>query len=235
MKLFCFTYAGGTIHFFNQLENELRNKMNIVKLEYAGHGQRHKAPFYTSFEELARDLYSQIKDRLKKNEEYALFGYSMGSISVVEVLNNIIKYKEIQLPVHIFMAAYQPFNIEKISFDSELEINTYIKRRIVQFGGVPEALIGNRSFWRVYLPIYKADYAIIAKYNFDKLNLKTMIPVTIFYSETDTPYKRIKEWKKYFLGDCRFIEYEGNHFFINEVYKEIALDIMKRLGLQNEL
>ena len=42
MQLFCFTYAGGTAAFFNQLEAACAGKIDFVKLEYPGHGLRRK-------------------------------------------------------------------------------------------------------------------------------------------------------------------------------------------------
>jgi surfactin synthase thioesterase subunit len=78
----------------------------------------------------------------------------------------------------------------------------------------------------MYLPIYRADYSIIWKYSFEELSLKTCIPATVFYSETDTPRSEMKLWKKYFTGECEFFQYEGTHFFIQDHHAEMA-DVIK--------
>ena len=48
-QLFCFTYAGGTSSFFDELGKELSG-IEVVKLDYAGHGERHKENFYENFD-----------------------------------------------------------------------------------------------------------------------------------------------------------------------------------------
>ena len=49
MKLFCFTYAGGTASFYEQIEDLLPKSIEVIKLEYAGHGTRRKESFYHDF------------------------------------------------------------------------------------------------------------------------------------------------------------------------------------------
>ncbi|MBP3474707.1 MAG: thioesterase [Lachnospiraceae bacterium] len=229
MILFCFTYAGGTLNFFDQLDDCLP-QIKFVKLEYSGHGMRHKEPFYNDFNELAEDMYRNIRSYLHGCNSYALMGYSMGSITVIEVLKLIMKRNEILLPRHIFLAAHEPHSkTELVSFD-ENELDEYVKERTIKFGGIPEKLVNNKIFWRVYLPIYRADYLIIGKYRFEELSLETKIPATIFYSETDTPLKDMMQWQQYFTDNCCFYEFEGNHFFIQEHYRKMAEIILERLN-----
>lgn len=222
MQLFCFTYAGGNAAFFDLLELNMGESVEVIKLEYAGHGARNKEKFYTSFKELAQDMYEIIHSHSRAHEAYALFGYSMGSISVVETLKMIVQREEMALPAHIFLAAHEPCTKRELEDFNNDEADEWIKNRTIKFGGIPEALITNKSFWRVYLPVYRADYALINGYDFDNLNFTSDIPTTVFYSETDTPYTDIIQWKRYFSGYFRLICYEGNHFFIREHYKSIT-------------
>lgn len=228
MQLFCFTFAGGTAAFFDKLEDELKSQIKVIKLEYAGHGKRHKEVFYHSFSELADDMYEQIKSKYESGS-YALFGYSMGSLSVIEVLKQIIQRQEMKLPERIFLAAHEPFTKDELLGFKGKELDTYVKERTIRFRGIPEKLLENRSFWRIYLPIYRADYSLIANYKFEELELKTEIPTQIFYSETDTALRNMLLWKKYFVGECEFIQYSGSHFFIQQHYKEIAELILRKM------
>ena len=86
MQLFCFPCAGGTADFFNQLDPWFSPAIELVKLEYAGHGTRHREPLYQDFAQLAEDLYAEVKSRYRSGGDYALFGYSMGSVAAAEVL-----------------------------------------------------------------------------------------------------------------------------------------------------
>lgn len=80
------------------------------------------------------------------------------------------------------------------------------------------------------MPIYRADYTIIGNYEFEKLDIRTTIPLTVFYSETDTPLDEMKQWEKYFTGTVEYKRFDGNHFFIREHHSEMAQIIMDRLG-----
>lgn len=227
MKLICFTYAGGNSSFYNQLKRELCPDIEVIAMEYSGHGTRHRLPFYSDFCELADDMLTLLKEELKGDMPYAIMGYSMGSISAIEVLRKLIDEKQ-SLPEHIFLAAHEPKTKEILADCNKEELDEFVKERTIKFGAVPEKLINNQSFWRMYLPIYRADYSIIGKYKFENLTLKSDIPATIFYSESDTPFLDMKNWKIYF-EKTDFVEYAGDHFFINEHFRAIAQEIKKRL------
>lgn len=225
-QLFCFTYAGGTTDFFDLIEKEMPG-IKLEKLEYPGHGKKHKEEFAPSIEQIADELTPEIIGRV--SGDYALFGYSMGSICAVEVLNRIVK-TGFKLPRHVFVAAHEPHTKSELIGFSPDELDEWVKERTIQFGDIPEKLQNNSVFWRMYLPVYRADYTAIGNYDFEALSLETEIPATVFYSESDTPLKDMKEWKKYFKGSLDFIRFDGNHFFIREHYKEMANDIITRLG-----
>lgn len=230
MQVFCFSIVGGTADFFNLFDKVCSSEIEYVKLEYSGHGSRHKEPLCNNFNEIANDLYETIKDKYVGGE-YALLGYSMGCISAIEILKIILGTGEMPTPKHIFLAAHRPKAFTDITGYNQEEFSDYVKEKIIHFGGVPENLIHNNSFWRLYLPLYKQDYYMLANYDFNSLELKVDLPATFFYSESDTPLADMKEWQRYFTGPCEFVEYSGNHFFIKEYYKEIEEIIEKELGV----
>lgn len=224
-QLFCFTYAGGTAAFFDGIEQHLSG-IEVVKPEYAGHGKRHGEPFYRDFAGLADDMFTQFQTQYRGGA-YGLFGYSMGSITVVEVLKRILAHG-MQRPDHLFLAAHEPHpKAELLGFSADVP-DGFIMERTVRFGAVPEKLIGNRVFWRTYLPLYRADYAIIQTYDFEKELIASDIPAAVFYSETDTPFADISLWERYF--PCQFYRFDGTHFFIQQHYEEMAQIMKSKMG-----
>lgn len=234
-QIFCFTYAGGSASFFDGIEKELSD-FDLVKIEYAGHGERRKEPFYNDFNELANDVFRILKDRYAGGN-YALFGYSMGSISLVEVFKRIAEELVLPMPQRVFLAAHEPHTKAELVGFSPHEVDEWVKERTIQFGALPESMIHNRVFWRMYLPLFRVDYTLISKYRFEELALKTNVPATVFYSETDTPYDEMRLWGNYFIGECEYIRYEGKHFFIRQHQSEMAENIrsgMYSLGRQSK-
>ena len=226
-QLFCFTYAGGNASFFDEIEHDLP-EFDFVKCEYSGHGNRHREPLYQSFDELADDMIRIFREHYNGGE-YALFGYSMGCITLVEVLKRLMDMKTQPLPGHVFVAAHEPLTRKEYPDNGAEYTDAWVKERTIKFGALPERLLNNNSFWRMYLPLYRADYSIIGKYRFEDLDLISRIPATVFYSETDTPLADMKLWEKIFIADCAFRQFEGSHFFIQQHHEEMAGEIRSRM------
>lgn len=226
-QLFCFTYAGGNASFFDIIEMHLPD-IELVKFDYAGHGTRHKEQFYESFDELGDDLFDNLKHKYFGGE-YSLFGYSMGTITLVEILKRILVTAGMKQPNNVFLAAHEPHSKAELAGFSDDELDEWVKERTVRFGAVPEKLVNNKSFWRMYLPLYRADYSIIGKYKFENFHLSSTIPATIFYSETDTPRNEMELWRNYFVGKCEYYQYAGTHFFIQQHHEEMAKVIREKM------
>ncbi len=232
MKLYCFTFAGGSAAFFDPLEPYFDDKINTVKLEYAGHGKRHGEAFCRDFTELSGDLMRQILQDNALGVPYAMFGYSMGSIACVEVLKRILKLG-FPLPACVFLAAHAPCSKEELEGYSSQELDESVKERTLAFGGVPEELADNSLFWRTYLPVYKADYTLIANYPFIPPRPPFPVPAVVFYSEQDTPYETMLRWRAWFERPVCFHAFDGNHFFIQHHRSEIARIVQQRLEACN--
>ena len=231
-QLFCFPFAGGTASFFDQIEQDLagatKATVNIVKFEYPGHGEHRKEPLCETISVLADDMFTRFRASYVGGI-YALFGYSMGTIVLVEVLRRILA-SIYPAPKHIFLAAHEPKTIHEILSYASDELDDWVKARIMNLGTVPEQLRNNKTFWRIYLPIYRANYIMLAKYSFENLRFQTSIPATIFYSETDTPLKEMKLWENYFVGQVDYHKYEGQHFFIRQNHSAMAEVIRSKMA-----
>lgn len=231
-QLFCYTYAGGSASFFDDIDRDL-NDIDVIKFEYAGHGTRHRERFYKDFTDLAEDAFHALQATLN-GDQYALFGYSMGCISLVELLKIIIR-NNTPLPKHIFLGAHDPITRKELQGLTTEELDDWVKKRTIAFGAIPDSLINNNAFWRTYLPIYRADYEIIGKHRFEDVELRVDIPVTIFYSEKDTPLTKMRLWENYFKGDIDYYQFDGPHFFLKQYHQDMAAVISNVLKQVEDL
>ena len=163
---------------------------------------KEKMARYGSARAWADDLYARLLAD-GTGGAYGLLGYSMGTIAMAEILKRILDDPEIPDPVHVFLAAHEPHTKAELAGYKPDELNEWVKERTIRFGGIPEKLLKNEPFWRMYLPLYRADYTLIGKYRFEDLQFRTRIPATVFYSETDTPRKDMEGWSRFFIGLCR--------------------------------
>lgn len=229
MQLFCFPYAGGTSAFYDQLEKELPTEISVIKLDYAGHGSRRGEPKYGSFSELADDMYTRMKAARDEEENYAMFGYSMGGLCVYELLRRLCIEENNDEPIHLFLAAHSPHPEKEFLAFRAPGMDNEVRELTLRFGGIDRRLKDNNAFWRVYLPIYQWDYYLIGTCEDRLIEMGNSVPATVFYSETDTPYREMRDWERYLNGNCDFFRFDGNHFFMNDHCAEIADIICRRL------
>lgn len=231
MKIFCLPYAGGNSSFYNNKMNLLKEHgIEIVTLDYAGHGERIKEKYYEHFIDMVHDMALCIEGCVKESEEYALFGYSMGGIVAVYILDYMIEHYPGKVPTNIFVASHGPIEKDGNTKQFAELSDSEVKRRTIEFGGVSEKLLDNSVYWRMYLPLYKNDYRLMEDIDFDKLSLQTTVPAVFFYSKADPICKNMKLWDKYFYGKTSYYEYEGNHFFIEENWEAVTDIIINTLN-----
>lgn len=65
-------------------KNIMNNNIQLVPIELKGRGTRYGEGFYTDFEDAFNDIYLNIRDKIME-DEYALFGHSMGSLLAFEL------------------------------------------------------------------------------------------------------------------------------------------------------
>ncbi len=221
IQLFCLPYAGGGPEFFAGLTEYLDEDISVCALEYAGHGKRIKQPFYADFTELACDMAQHINDRLQPECDLMLFGYSMGTIGVYEMLAQGLLHRQ---PKHVFLASHE-------APDGDWDSKQYLTmsdedflKAMKQFGGfdnVRPEMLGNRFFRRMYFQPIREDYRLLGHY---PANRRWTFPmnITMFYSPQDIPAPLIHGWDPFFGAESEFIELGENHFFLKTCAQQTA-------------
>ena len=173
-------------------------------------------------------MYCKIGEKVGKGEPYALLGYSMGAIAAAEVTNMILTDGKVPGPAHVFLVSHGPRPMVRPRGPGP-RTDEEIKQLTIRFGGLSEQLIHSPTFWRVYLPVYRADYGLISGYNFSRLDFTVNVPATALYSPEDIPREHVAQWGQVFLGGCDALEFDGGHFFLRGHEREAADEIKGRL------
>ncbi len=125
------------------------------------------------------------------------------------------------MPNHIILGAHAPIDRNNSLLSLNLEDDYTMKKLIISFGGIPEYLQRDDIFWKIYLPIYRADYSILRSYKYPILDLDGLIPIDVIYSENDTKLEDVEHRKEFFGEDIVFHRFEGGHFFASNYFGEI--------------
>ena len=220
-QLFCLPYAGGGPEFFDKLKGYLAENVRLDALEYAGHGKRLQEPFYADFAELAEDAARYINAHLLPDSDLMLFGYSMGTIAVSEMLARGALRRE---PKHVFLASQEAPDGEWDSKRYQDMSDEDIWNAMKQFGGfdrVDDRMLHNRFFRRLYFDPLRADYRLLGTYPANHRGGFSM-DVTVLYSPQDIPTELMHGWDSFFQAGSEFVALGDNHFFLKNCAEQVA-------------
>ncbi|MBU3112548.1 thioesterase II family protein [Clostridium lacusfryxellense] len=231
MILFCLPYAGGSEAIYYKWKKELNTSIKLIPISLKGRGKRFNEDFYESIEEAVDDIFLNIKDKIV-NEDYAIYGHSMGSLLGYELYYKISKLK-LRKPTHIFFSGYKaPSIIRKREDTCNLSDSDFMKK-IMELGGTPEELMNNQEIFKMFLPIIRSDFKMLETYTYKKREAKIECDVSILNGKQDTiNLKEILDWKNHVCRGFNIYNFEGNHFYINNNIENITNIINDTLALQ---
>lgn len=227
-QLFCIPYAGGKADMFEQLSGCLGENIEVIALEYSGHGLRAKSEFYRTFDEMVSDVATMINEKIDNEKEVALFGYSMGSVVAFELLQKNLLSKK---PCYLFIASHEAPGEHWESMEYCRLDDKDFADMLMNFGGfdkIDDRMLTNRFFRKMIFDPIRADYNLIGNYALTADALVD-IPVTMFYSDKDVPKASAEKWQNRFSQPVEFLMMGDNHFFIRELYGEVAQVIKEKL------
>jgi surfactin synthase thioesterase subunit len=229
IKLFCIPYAGASAMVYSKWKTFLDHSIILYPVELAGRGKRFGTPFYEDLEQAVMDVYSLIKDDIE-GSSFAFFGHSMGALIVYELCQKIKELKSVE-PVHVFFSGRYPPHIVKKDKTLHVLADNEFKEEIFSLGGTPKEVYENEELLKYFLPILKADYKIIEKYEFKNKGHKLGCRITCLTGkyDKDVRYSEMLEWASYTNNFASVREFEGGHFFINNYTEEITNMINKAL------
>lgn len=232
-KLYCFPYAGGSAGIYNVLKEYVDKSVEIVPIEYPGRGARYVKKLCRNINEIVEDAYEMISEDICSAVDYSFFGYSMGSIIAYELAMKIKRMK-LKEPNTIFFAAQEALSCKHSIGDIDKLTDLEFKEKLRQYGGTDKVILENDQLFEIVLPIVKSDFSIFNNYNFvnDKAKLNSNI-VTINGDKDQVIQSEIEEWRTYTNKAFDMYMLKGDHFFINNNFRNIATIINKNLINEN--
>ncbi|MCT1513189.1 thioesterase domain-containing protein [Staphylococcus epidermidis] len=190
------------------------NNLTFIPIDLPGRDSSISSELIHKFDIALKYIYIYIKKKIHKNENFALLGYSMGSVLAIELAKkfNDNNYKP---PNLILMASNTPnnfnfTNLKEINKDEKSIIST-----IQKLGGTSKKLLYSQFFQKKYIPIFKADFNILISYK--SKNTKLRQDVLIINGKNDyIASNNYSVWKRFTEGNVQIRKVEGGHFFLNE-------------------
>lgn len=224
IQLFILPFAGSKAAQFDELISELGEYVEAYTVEYAGRGNRAKEKYYTDYLAFMQDISDFIKKHRDYDRPYALLGYSIGGLFAYD----LIAKKYLEQPDYLFICACED-NQKPLPKISKLPEDEFWDR-VIQLGGVDKRLVARRKFLKLFSPGLRADFNIAEQYRYLESDKQISCPVSIFYSETDTPFDTIRNWQNVCKLNIQFHEFSGDHFFLLQQHEKAASIIINLLN-----
>lgn len=226
MKLLCFEAAGSSSSMFWSLKKSLKGKVDVIPIEYPGHGEKFNEPLLTSMDNLVNFCYEFVP----KEEDFCFLGYSMGAWVAYELYFKLHRNFR-KLPNAIFFCSQEsPFTDRNIYTNIQNMTDKKFLKYLISLGGIPEEL-QNFKIFSIFSPILRNDYQIVEQYIL-KENKKQLLTskIVVIYGEDDWEVAlNINDWGKASFYPVNYHKLKGGHFFINNNIKEVSEIILEEL------
>ena len=235
IDLYCLPYAGGSAGTFKKWNSLFDKKINFKAIDYAGHGNRNGEEFYSNIQECCDDIYNIIKKEHKPGMPYYLMGHCMGAVLCYELCCMIEKKQEFEGPEAIFVSGHgAPDKIvnEHLSEMSKDELTAYLYDK----GAIAPEMLADEMRELVHsfiLPPVIADSDLYESYAINETREPLKQKIVVMYGKNDYKFSAdaVREWQDFSDKEVAFIEYDGGHYFINDMREECARDINKYICL----
>lgn len=226
VRLFCFPFAGGSAGVYRIWGEQLPAHIEVCPYELPGRGPRLDDPKCDTVEALARDVLSRIEPLLDK--PFAFYGHSLGGRVLCEV--TLALAQKGKTPVHLFASACQAPDSPSPWRILHMNDREYVAE-LRRMGTVPREVLDDPDMLEVFLPVLRADFACVERYNRAPVKLDAPMTVLIAKNDAIVPRDRALAWENYAGKSIRFVDIDGDHFFLNaqraRVLEEIQRDLVR--------
>lgn len=233
-QLILLHFAGGNSYSYDFLKKYFKNtNIEMHALELPGRGKRHNEPLIKNKAEAIMDYVNQIK-QLRNNQQYFIFGHSMGATLGLSIAKQMELANDI--PSALIVSGNPGPGIKKSKKEEKryLMNDTDFKDVLRKLGGVPEEVLEHEELYEFFSPIMRADFQVLENDDFSEKGMQIHIPIVAIMGDKETMNKQIDNWKNFTSASFNSIILEGDHFFIKKHPKKIAeiINILNSQQLQ---
>ncbi len=229
LRLFCFSYAGGSSMIFRPWLDKFPANVEICLVELPGRSSKIKLPLFKRLEPIVEGLALQIQPYLDK--EFAFFGHSMGGLLSFELTRLLHKKYEIS-PVNLFISARGAPQIPSLKSPIYALPESDFIDRLRHYNGTPNAVLENQELMQLFLPILRADFEVLETYTYYHAP-PLECPISVFggLQDAQVTIEALEGWREQTNNYISLNMLPGDHFFINDSHSlliEKISEILKK-------
>ena len=215
LQLVCLPQAGGNAWTYRQWAERLPGEIELLAIQYPGHGDRLGERPYREFDRLLSGVTRYLAPEL--NRPYALFGHSMGALLAFET-GRALQETGASPAEHVFLSGYNApggLSIPDAGTPVHAMSDSQLLDRIEALDCTPREILEDEEMRVLLLRQIRADSAVCDSH---VLHNRTPLasPVTVLGGVDDprTSESGLKAWQE-FTSDAFDVRwFRGNHGFL---------------------
>lgn len=221
LRLFCFAHAGGGPALFRNWADALPADVEVRPVLLPGREVRLADPMPARLDALVAQLDDALAPGLDR--PYAVFGVSLGAVLGYEWARAAWA-RTGRPPVHLFAAARPAPQLgggggARMSALSDREFVAELTRR---WNGIPAAVLNDPGLLDYFLPILRADVAVLEGYEYRPgPPLPCGITTLGGTADASVPRDLLLPWRDLGLGDFAVRMLAGDHFFVQSARDDV--------------
>ncbi|MEA5510000.1 beta-ketoacyl synthase N-terminal-like domain-containing protein [Crocosphaera sp. UHCC 0190] len=228
LRLFCFPYAGAGASIFQSWSKFFPSDIEICPVQLPGRENRDQEPPFTGLKPLIQTLVPLICPYLDR--PFAFFGHSMGALLSFELTRELRRQNK-QSPVCLFVSSSRAPQIPDFDVPLHQLGDSKFKEALQKFQGIPEETLKKAEFDQQFLPILRADFALMETYLYGSGDLLNC-PIYAFGGVDDrkVSQKDLESWSQQTSQDFRVKMFSGEHFFFQKEQPEMLQIVWQKIS-----
>jgi medium-chain acyl-[acyl-carrier-protein] hydrolase len=225
LRLFCFSYAGGSAAIFRNWAESLPRAVEVCAVQLPGRGSRLSEPSATHLLTLVAEIAQGLEPYLDK--PCAFYGHSMGALVAFELTHLLYRTDRVELS-HLFVSGCSaPQTIKADELTYNLPDDQFIEH-LRELNGTPGELLENPELMQLMLPIIRADFMALETYSCVP-QPKLACPVTAIggLEDATVSFGDIKAWSEQTTASFSARMLPGDHFFIHSA-RTLLLQVLSK-------
>ncbi len=229
LRLFCFPYAGAGPVVYRAWPESLHPQVEVASVQYPGRENRLREAPLSTLQPLLETLSGEIRPFLDK--PFAFFGHSLGGLIAFE-LARLMRRQQLPQPKHLFIssrrAVHLPETHKPIHY---LEDQAFTEAILIRYNGIPEVVWKDPELMSLFLPVLKADFALIETYQY-YTEPAFDFPISAYggYQDPNASQEELSAWKTHTSDRFTLEMFPGDHFFLQQQRLQLLKSVNDSLG-----
>ncbi len=227
IRMFCFTYSGGTASNFRTWLNHFPLSIELCPIQLPGRETRISDELIFTMDHLVDSLWPEIHSLLDR--PCILFGHSLGAVIAYEIAKKIESFSN-QLKFLFVSACSAPKLFMKNVTNIHLESDEQFIETLKGYGAMHTQILKNKEALDLLLPRIRADFSIFETYIYRATApLKSSIVGCCGLQDEIVAPEKIKAWAAETTSNFYFHEFQGGHFYHQISEKMLCQSLLQHI------